>query len=307
MWFRNLIVYRVPAGSVPAAGDLETVLERHPLEPCGPLDMQTRGWIAPAHDGRHLFTAQGQHLIALGVDRKLLPGAIVRQVAEERARVLAIEQGHPVGRRQMRELRQRVGDELRTRALTRRHTTRAWVDSRCGLLTVDAASAARAEELIETLRANLGSLPATRLDTERSPAATLGAWLRLGDAPGPFTIGEDLELRAPDATRATVRYVRHPLERREIQSHLAAGKAVTRLALTWRDRVAFVLNDRLELKRLEFLGVHRESDAENEDVAAQFDAEFALMTGELAGLLGDLVEALGGERTGVDPLVEVAA
>jgi len=71
----------------------------------------------------------------------------------------------------------------------------------------------------------------------------------------------------------------------------------TRLALTFDDRVSFVLTEKMEIKRLDFLDVVKEKvDASGaEDARALFDAGFALMTGEIALLLPALVEALGGE------------
>ena len=71
---------------------------------------------------------------------------------------------------------------------------------------------------------------------------------------------------------------------------------VTRLGMTWGDKISFVLDDKLQIKRLSFLDILKESSegqAENED--ERFDLDFALMSGELARLLDDLVEALGGE------------
>src|SRR6201999_788640 len=111
-------------------------------------------------------------------------------------------------------------------------------------------------------------LPVVRLDTRRSPATAMADWLAKGDAPGAFGIDQDLELRAPDAGNATVRYARHNLEGRETRDHLKAGKSVVRLRLTWNDRISFVLTEHLQLKRLAFLDMlRRESDVEVEDEA----------------------------------------
>src|SRR5690606_31311458 len=119
------------------------------LQPCGAFEMFSRGWVSPSGNDRLVHTVNNQHLIALGVDQKLLPASIIRQVATERAQALEQEQGYPVGRRQMRELKMRVTEELRARALTRRHVTRAWIDPANGWFAVDAAGVARAEELVE--------------------------------------------------------------------------------------------------------------------------------------------------------------
>ena len=72
---------------------------------------------------------------------------------------------------------------------------------------------------------------------------------------------------------------------------------VTQLALTFEDRLSFVLDQRLTVKRLKFLDIvqeaAREVDAEN--AAERFDADFAVMSLELARFLPRLVEAFGGE------------
>ena len=194
MLFKNLILYRLPKGFSLAASDLEAALDRRPLQACGSFDMQTRGFVACGYEQRTLYTQGQQHLLCLGVEQKLLPASIINQVAKERALELEQQQGHPVGRRQMRELKARVGDELRARALTRRRTTFAWLDLPGGWLAVNTASNSRAEELVETLRDALGTLPVTPFDTQHAPAGSMAAWLTHGDAPGRFMLGEDLEL-----------------------------------------------------------------------------------------------------------------
>jgi recombination associated protein RdgC len=252
MWFKNLVIYRLPADWSVAPAELEEKLSQRSLQPCGSFDMQSRGWVHASEAQRFVHTTHGHHLIALGVEQKLLPASIVRQVAADRAKVIE-----------------------------------------------DAAGGPRADELIETLRDTLGSLAVQLLETERSPSASMGAWLALGDAPLRFTIDQDLELQAADQTKATIRYTRYPLEAREIRQHLTAGMYATRLGLTWNDRISFVLTEKLLIKRVEFLDIDKDSapqqSQENEQRAAQeqFEIDFMLMAGELNQLLADLGQALG--------------
>ena len=94
---------------------------------------------------------------------------------------------------------------------------------------------------------------------------------------------------------ATVRFVRHALDPKEVQRHIAGGKQCTRLALTWANRVSFVLTESWVLKRIVPVDVIRESEnAQNQNDDERFDADFTLMTGELQHMLAELVEALGG-------------
>jgi recombination associated protein RdgC len=258
--------------------------------------MSSRGWVAVTPGGRLLHTVAQHHMIALGTDDKLLPGSIIRQVAQERAVIQAEEQGFPVGRKQMRDLRARVADELRARALTRRRVTRAWIDPTAGWFAVDASGMPRAETVVETLSDTLGSFAPIAVQTERSPQAAMSSWLLRGEAPGRFSIDDDLELQSADKNKSIVRYTRHPLDAKEVRGHLNAGKYPTRLGLTWNDRVSFVLTDKLQVKRLDFLEMNKD-DAQTDEVdpAEQFDIDFAVMAGELANLLKDLTGLLAGE------------
>src|SRR5258708_8982230 len=188
MLFKNLVFHRPPTERTSAATDLEGQLAGRALQPCGPFEMSTRGWLPVTSGGRLLHTVNQHHMIAVGENPKLLPGSIIRQVAQERAEIQAEEQGFPVGRRQMRELRARVADELRARALTRRRVTHAWIDPQGGWFAVDAAGISRAETVVETLGDTLGSFAPLAIETERSPHAAMTSWLLRRERPTRFSL-----------------------------------------------------------------------------------------------------------------------
>ena len=297
MWFKNLQIYRLPVPWDMSAERLEEQLARKPFHPCGSQDMESRGWLSPLGNEVLVHAIGGQFLICLGFEHRLLPSAVVKQEADERAEELAEQQGYKLGRKQMKELREQVTQELLPRAFTRRRRMFAWIDPINGWLVVDAASQSKAEDVLEQLRHTLDSLPLTLLRTELSPTSAMADWLAGSEPPEGFTIDQDCELRSVAEDKAAVRYVRHPLEGEEVKGHLEAGKLPTRLALTFDDRISFVLTEKLEIKRLDFLDIVRDQigDGDKDDAEALFNAEFALMTGELAHLLPAVVAALGGE------------
>ena len=297
MWFKNLQIYRLPAKWDMSVEKLEEQLAKKPFHPCGSQDMESRGWLSPLNNEVLVHAVGGQWLVALGFEHRLLPSAVVKEVADERAEELAEQQGYKLGRKQMKELREQITQELLPRAFTRRRRLYAWIDPVNGWLVVDAGSQSKAEDMLEQLRHTLDSLPLTLLRTELSPTSAMAAWLAANEAPEGFTIDQDCELRSVAEDKAAVRYARHPLEGDDVKGHLEAGKLPTRLALTFDDRISFVLTEKLEIKRLDFLDVVRDQvgDADKDDAEALFNAEFALMTGELAHLLPAVVAALGGE------------
>lgn len=301
MWFRNLRLYRFTS-TLKYPKQLNDLLVKRPLARCGSFDMISRGWVYPKHDD-FVHAVNGQWLIALGVEQKLLPATVIRQVTQERIAAIETEQGREVGRKERRELHEHVSIELLPRAFTCRRTTWAWIDPVNGWLVIDAGSDSKAEEFLEVLIPLLGDMLLRPIQTQISPSAAMTEWLASDDAPVGFTIDDELELRSASSAQSAIRYVKHALESREIQQHIKNGKIATKLGLTWNDRISFVLNDKCQIKRLAFLDSLKETtDQSTQDAEEQFDTDFALMAGELSRMLPDLLTALGGEMTSGDAL-----
>lgn len=294
MWFKNLQLYRLPAAWAMGLAALEEQLARGPFVPCGANQATSRGWVSPRKDGSLVFSLGNQWLIALKTEIRLLPADVVAKEVAERAAAIEAEQGYAPGRKQLRELKERVTEELMPRAFTRSRVTYAWIDRISGTLAIDAGTPALAEALIEHLRHCLDELPLSFFRTHISPTSAMADWLAGDDAPSGFSIDYDCELQDVSECRALVKYARGPLDPDQIKDHLTQGKLPTRLALTWDDRISFVLTEKLEVKRLAFLDIVKEQ-AEAEHADEQFDADFALMTGELVRFIPQLLDALGGE------------
>jgi len=299
MWFKNLQVYRLPTPWNIELAKFEELLGRAPFVKCPSNQPMSKGWVSPRRDGALVFSLGRQWMIALPGGQRLLALPVVNHEVKERAEAFEAQQGYAPGRKQMKELKERVTEELMPRAFTRRRTTFVWVDPQNGWFCVDAGSPSKAEEVIEHLRHCLDEFPLKPLNTQVSPTTAMADWLAGGEAPAGFTIDRDCELKAAGDEKSAVRYVRHPLGdevSEEIKAHLVAGKLPTKLALTWDDRISFVLGEKLEIKRLAFLDLLKEEAEKSAERAdEQFDADFALMTGELSRFLPQLVEALGGE------------
>jgi len=296
MFFRNLIPFRIEAGTHLNATDVAEKLARQAFQPCGSQDMKSRGWIPPRDGDSLVHSVGGNWLLALGSEQKLLPAAVINQTVQARAAAFEKTLGYRPGRMQRAVMKDQIVTDLLPRAFSRYHTTWVWIAPKEGWLCVDASNARKADEVLEVLAKSLDDLPLKRLKTETSPASAIADWLAADEAPAGFSIDRDCELKAGGEEKATVRYLRHPLDGEEIRAHIAGGKMPTRLALTFDDRISFVLTDKLEIKRLAFLDILKEEaerQAENADEI--FDAELTLMGGELLRLLPALVEALGGE------------
>ena len=301
MWFKNLLVYRLNRWDVTPAA-LEEKLSKNTLQACSGLEMQRLGWVSPKEDGQpFVHTLGSQMLICLGAEKKLLPTTVISQFAKSRAVEVEEQQGYKPGRKQMKQIKEAITDELLPKAFALRRKTYVWINPAAGFLVVDAANLAKADELVEMLIKTVDRIALTLIKTEMSPSSAMTSWMVGDDLSSVFTIDRDCELRGSGEEKSTVRYVRHTLESEEIAKHVTAGKEVTRLAMTWNDKISFVLHENLQLKRLSPLDILKEQ-ADNNDQEDIFDADFAIMTGELQKLLADIIHTLGGETNSVNLL-----
>jgi recombination associated protein RdgC len=71
----------------------------------------------------------------------------------------------------------------------------------------------------------------------------------------------------------------------------------TRLALTFDEKVSFVVTGSMELKQIALLETAAESSTDDKDAQARFNSELLLMAEELSRLFAALVAALGGHKT----------
>ncbi len=307
MWFKNLQLHRLPAPWAVTPDQLEKWLEPHAFQPGNSVEKQTFGWASPRDDGALVYSNNGQMLLMFRAEKKLLPASVINQVTKARALELEEQQGFKPGRKQLRELKEQVTDELLPRAFSIRRDTRVWIDTANGWLVIDAASQAVADDVRGLLVKSIDQLPLTSVHVKHSPVAAMTEWLLSGDAPGGFTVDQDAELRSTGEGGATVRYVGHALEAEDMRRHIEAGKQCMRLAMTWDDRVSFVLTPSLLIKRVTPLDVIKEAEdptAQNDD--ERFDSDVALMTGELSRMLSDLIDSLGGDQLDAVPQAKAA-
>ncbi len=297
MWFKNLRLYRLTQDFTLPAEDLHHRLSEHCFQPCGSLDLHKYGWVPPlGQDGsEYVHTAGGYIMVCARRQEKVLPAAVVNEHLEEKALAISAEQGRPVGRKERRDLKDEIVFSLLPRAFAKSSLDYAYIAPRERLVVVNAASAKRGEELLSALREALGSLPAVPLVPRQAPPQMMTHWLRDGDLPAEWELGEECELRGGRDDRV-VRLKNQDLQADEVRAHLDSGMHVTRLALCWREGVQLVLDEQFALKRLKFADaiVERAGEGNPGSRAEAFDADFAVMTVELTALIRDLLAAFGG-------------
>ena len=292
--FKNAILYKAQLED--QGQDIESCLQAAAFIPCDASQEKSSGWVPPrAAFGALVESISGQRIIKLMTETKTVPASVINRKAAERAAQIEASTGRKPGKKETRNLKDDIRLELLPNAFTKQVATLVWIDTQSGVMLVDASSQTRADDAVTALVSAIPGLSVHLIVTKTSPIASMAEWLLEQEGPAGFSIDRECELKACDESKAVVKYNRHSLDIGEIQNHIRTGKLPTKLAMTWNDRVSFVLTEGLQLKKLAFLDVVFE--AANHKNADDFDADIAITTGELSKLIPDLLDALGGEVT----------
>ena len=301
MWFKNMMVFRLSKDLGLTPDSLEKALSEMTFSPCGSQDLSKFGWVQPMGKfGQSLIHVVGkEYLVCAKKEEKMLPAAVIREQLQEKIETIEAEQQRPLKKAEKDGLKEEIIQTLLPRAFSRTNQTYAWLSPENDFVAVDAGSAKKAEEVLALLRKSLGSLPVTPVKLANQADVVMTDWLVEQSIPAGFELGEEAELRSALEGGGIIRCKEQDLLSDEIKAHLDADKFVTKLELTWADSIRFVLGEDFSIKGIKFTDTITEQndDIDKGDIAARFDADFTLATGELSKLLPELIAALGGEQS----------
>lgn len=291
--FKNAIPYLLTPGF---RLDPE-MLSRRPARPCASNEGRTMGFAVPCdHSTAELaHHVAGHTLICLETEDRLLPGSVVAEEVDARAIDLEKLQGYKPGRKQMRELKELVTDELLPKAFTQKRRTLGVFAGQ--FFIVDTSSPARADLMVETLRSVLDALPLALIQTKKQITGEMIQWL-LGTTPWGLTVDDFVELEKAEPGKPAIAYKRTTLDESDMRRRIYEGYVPRKIGVTLADRLSFKVDDSLHLKQLTALELmqvdKRHQDDKAEDMAQAFDADVTLMVGELVTTYNYLINDLGG-------------
>ena len=286
MFFRNLTLFRFP--TTLDFSQLDELLPEMQLKPVGALELSSRGFVSPfGRNEPELSHRIGEALwLTVGREDKIMPSAVVNDLLGKMLAEIEEKEGRKPGGRTRKRIKEDLVHELLPRAFVKPSRTDALIDLEHGFVAVDSSSRKNSEEFVSQIRGALGSFPALPLNAEVAPRNILTGWIAGEPLPEGLALGEECELKDAMEGGAVVKCQHQDLQGDEIAKHLEAGKQVTRLALTLDDHLSFVLGEDLVVRKLKFLdgAVDQLENTEREDLRAELDARFALLSGEVKRL-----------------------
>src|SRR5688572_1282642 len=294
MFFRNLTLFRFPTTT--KLDELESGLGECQLKPVGPLELSSRGFISPfGRDSEEMLHNRSDATwLAVGGEDKILPGSVVNDMLNKKLSEIEQKEGRKPGGKTRKRIKDELITDLLPRAFVKPSRTDALIDAGLGVVAVDTSSRKSGENVVSEIRRALGSFPALPLNAEVAPRSVLTGWVAGEPLPEGLSLGDECELRDPIDQGAVVKVQRMELQSDEITKHLESGKQVTRLALMLDDHVSFVLGEDMVVRKFKLLdgAVDQLESTDREDLRAELDARFALMSGEVKRLFIVLEKAL---------------
>ncbi len=297
--FKQLTALRLGQDfAIPAAADIEAALEPKRYVPIGLSQEKSVGFFPPRGNETDALVEVigGHYIMRLNIETKSVPSRAIKEEVDKRCKGIEFHTGRKPGKKERRELSDEVLLSLLPAAFPKLNAVTIWIDPERRTLCLNTASQGKIDTVVSELCNAFTDFQVTYLNTTTSPQAAMTQWLlsEPEDWPTNLTVERECVLKSTGEDGATVKFNRHHLATEDVKKHVKEGKLPTALALSWDGRVAFVLTETLQLKKLQFLdGVMDESGTDkNED---RFDGDVALSTGLLAPMLDDLVQALGGE------------
>lgn len=293
----NAFVYRLASPLSVSASELEEKLQAFQFTECGATQEKAIGF-TPARGKEHGALVEvfgGDWILKVTLETKAVPAKVIKKDVDKKCEEIEASTGRKPGKKERRDITDEVRLTLLPFAFPKEAKSFVWIDTKSAMVVVEGSSQSKADEIVSLLVKAIDGFALALVQTEQSPAQAMAQWLASDEAPSKFTVERECELKASDESKGTVKYNKFSLDTQEIKQHIQLGHMPTRLALTWNDRVSFVLTESLLIKKIAFLDavfVDRGGNDGSEDL---FDADMAILTAELSAMITDLIAALGGE------------
>jgi len=283
-------------------------LEELAFIPCMPSMPTSAGWVPPVEDNdAPLVRAMNNHVaICLQVEEKILPATVIRKELNEMIKQVETSENRKLRQKEKMDLKDQVVMTMLPRAFSKLTKVYGYIDNTNHWLVLGTANGKLTEKFISLFKKSVtDDVFAPQVV---KPASIMTSWLKTQNYPSSFAIEDACVLQDPKQEGRIVRCQQQDLFATSIQALIKDGCEVNQLALSWHDRVNFVLANDFSLRSIQLQDelISQVKELEAETPQQQFDADFLIMSGTYAGLLNDLLGVFLDKADNVVPMLKSA-
>lgn len=316
MLFKNLSIFVTDnEHNDLTANDLSVALGKRPFVECLASQTSTFGFIPPLEDDDRLVIEVRPQVFVMCLKReeKIMPDAVVNQMLQRKIKEIEKCNGK-LYKEDIAQVKEKIQVELTARALAQQTKTFAYWDVLKGWFVVNTASLNQAERFLSILRrefsGQIDAVDEANSEQELNRHKPLQAFAfkksvngdvvhlltqrtlypQLHEEFNDFVSGDSCKLKMLDGTE-TITFKNKNAQSPDVINFLQQGMSVVQIAMTWNEQISFVLDEKLVVKNVVFLGLEVE---DRRIKASEFIANMIITTGEVGELLNALVNAFGG-------------
>lgn len=254
MWFKNLQVFSFTERVQFTAEQINERLAQHEFTPISQMQESAFGWV-PSFKDSSLFCEQvsGRLFFTAQIQDKILPASVVNDHLLEKLDAIEHEEGRRPGRKEREQLKEDIRAQLLPKAFHKTRRVSAWIDPARGWLVINASSDKSADDFTAQLREALGTLQVVPFAKSASGSEILTQWfLDPATRPEETELEAELELTMVQDPSVKARFKNLDLASPEIQQAIDSGMRIRQMAMVLTEQCQFVINEKLQLKRLKY-------------------------------------------------------
>lgn len=299
MWFKQVQLLQLNGSINYATEILINKLVELEFRPCLPSMPSSIGWVSPVDDENEPFVLEMNNylMICLQFEEKILPATVIRQELNEKIKHIEMTDARKIRQKEKLAMKEEIMITLLPRAFSKITRLYAYIDIKNNWLILNTTNAKKSEQFIAMFKKSISEEVHSFELKKLSPIATY--WLKHQNYPTTFSIEKKCTLQDPSQQNRIIRCQEQDLFANSIQALIKDGCEVKQLALSWQDRVSFVLSaDDFSFRSIQYEEeiTLQATEMEAETKKQQFIADFFIMTETLSQLLTDLQQAFVGEN-----------
>ncbi len=291
MWFKQVQLFELENANKYTPETLIQKLEELVFRPCLPSMQSSIGWVSPIDDDESplVIAVNGCLMMCLQTEEKILPTTVIRHELDQKIKQIELQEDRKVRQREKLTMKDELMLTLLPRAFTKFTRYYAYIDTKNNYVVFNTAQTKITEQFISLFKKSVSEDIAVYELKKLSPIVT--SWLKTQAYPTEFAIEKACLLQDPDHEDRRIRCQEQDLFAGSIQALIKDGCEVKQIALSWHDRVSFVLSaDDFTLRSISYEEevTAQATEMEAETKQQQFIADFFIMSATIRELLSDL-------------------